>query len=92
MFDFNTKQKTYKVGEYSIGGDPRKAPTAAIGSIFYLGQKNIFRDESKGKIDKEYAEKIIKKQEELASKTGLVPGLEVILSYKDSIKPILDFV
>ncbi|MBY8981506.1 MAG: tetrahydromethanopterin S-methyltransferase subunit H [Candidatus Lokiarchaeota archaeon] len=92
MFNYNIKQKSYKLGKYTIGGDPREAPTAVIGTIFYLRQKNIFKDEAKGEIIKDFAEKLIKDQEELADKTGLVPGLDVILSYEASIKPILDFV
>ncbi len=92
MFKFDVEQKSYRIGKYNIGGDPREAPTAVVGSIFYLRQKNIFKDESKGAIIKDYAEKLIKGQEELADKTGLIPGLDVILSYKECIKPILDFV
>ncbi len=92
MFNFNVKQKSYKVGKYSIGGDPREAPSAVIGTIFYLKQKNIFKDETKGEIIKDFAETLIKDQEELADKTGLVPGLDVIISYETSVKSILDFV
>lgn len=92
MFKFDVEQKSYRIGKYNIGGDPREAPTAVVGTIFYLRQKNIFKDESKGAIIKDYAEKLVKVQEELADKTGLIPGLDVILSYEECIKPILDFV
>jgi len=92
MFDYTIEQKSYQIGKYKIGGDPREAPTAAIGTIFYFKQKNIFKDEAKGEIFKDFAEKLIKDQEELADKTGLIPGLDVILSYDTCIKNILDFV
>lgn len=92
MFKYNVEQKSYKIGKYIVGGDPRSVPTALAGTIFYLKQKKIFRDERKGQINKEYAEKLIKEQEELADKTGLIPLLDVILSFKESIQPILDFV
>jgi len=92
MFNYKVDQKTYKIGKYSIGGDPREAPTAVIGTIFYYRQKDIFKNENEGVIVKEYAEKLIKEKEELADKTGLIPGLDVILSYEASIKPILDFI
>lgn len=92
MFNYKVEQKTYNIGKYSIGGDPRSASTAMVGTIFYYKQKNIFIDEPNGIINKEYAEKVIKDQEELADKTGLVPCLDVILSYESSIKPLLDFI
>jgi len=92
MFRYDVKQKSYKIGGYVIGGDPRAAPTAMFGSIFYSKQKHIFLDEQNGKINREYAETLIRKQEEMADKTGLVPGLDVVLSYEPGIKPILDFV
>jgi len=92
MFKYNVEQKSYNIGKYKIGGDTREVPTAVIGTIFYLRQKGIFRDESKGEIIKDFAEKLVKDQEDMADKTGLTPGLDVILSYEASIKPILDFV
>ena len=92
MLKYGVEQKSYKIGKYEIGGDPRLAPTALIGSIFYLGEKKIFKDERKGIIDKPIAEDLINKQEEIADKTGLIPSLDVVLSYAESIEPILDFV
>ncbi|TFG20337.1 MAG: hypothetical protein EU530_03500 [Promethearchaeota archaeon] len=92
MFNYPVEQKTYKVGKYTIGGDPRSSPTAMVGTIFYYGQKDIFIDEKKGIINKGFAEKLIKDQEEIADKTGLVPCLDVILSFEDAVKPLLDFV
>ena len=92
MFDYQVEQKSYKIGKYSIGGDPRSTPTAVIGTLFYYKQKNIFEDEKNGIIVKDVAEELINKQQELADKTGLVPGLDVILSFEPCIKPILDFV
>ncbi|GAJ20508.1 unnamed protein product, partial [marine sediment metagenome] len=62
MFKYNTEQKSYKLGNYYVGGDPRKTPTALAGTIFYLHQKKIFKDERNGKIDKVYAESLIKRQ------------------------------
>ncbi len=92
MFTYLVEQKTYQVGKYKIGGDPRSAPTTMVGTIFYFKQKHIFKDESKGEIDKNFAAGLIKKEEELADKTGLVPGLDVIVASVPYVKPILDFV
>ncbi len=92
MLKYPIKQKSYKIGKYSIGGDPRETPVALVGTIFYLNQKKIFIDEKHGQINKPYAEKLIRDQEELADKTGLTPLLDVITSYEESIQPILDYV
>jgi N5-methyltetrahydromethanopterin:coenzyme M methyltransferase subunit H len=92
MFKYEIEQKSYNIGKYSIGGDPRKAPTALAGSIFYLGQKNIFLNEKEGTINKDFAANLIKKQEEIADKTGLVPLLDVVISTEQVITPIMDFV
>ena len=92
MLKYGVEQKSYKIGKYTIGGDPRKAPTALVGSIFYLGEKEIFKDERKGIINKKVAENLINKQEEIADKTGLIPLLDVVISYQESLEPILDFV
>jgi tetrahydromethanopterin S-methyltransferase subunit H len=92
MFNYPVEQKSYKVGKYCIGGDIRATPTVMVGTIFYFKQKHIFKDESKGEIDKAFAEGLIKKEEELADKTGLVPGLDVIIASLPCVKPILDFV
>ena len=92
MFKYPIEQKSYKIGKYTIGGHPTKIPVALAGTIFYLNQKKIFIDEEKGQINKEYAEKLIKDQEELADQTGLTPLLDVVTSFEGSIQPILDFV
>lgn len=92
MFDYPVEQKTYKIGKYEIGGDPRSTPTAMVGTIFYFGQKQIFVDEKQGLINKEYAEKLIKDQEEMADKTGLIPCLDLVFSYETAIEPLLNFV
>jgi len=92
MFEYPIGQKTYRIGRYSIGGDPREVPTALAGTIFYFKQKKIFIDERNGIIDKIYAENQIKIMEQMSDKTGLTPLLDVILSFEESIHPILDFV
>lgn len=92
MLKYKAEQKVYKVGKYNIGGDPRETPVAMIGTIFYYNQKHVFKDEKNGIIDVEYAEKLIKDQMELADKTGLTPGLDVIISFESGIKPIVDFI
>ncbi len=92
MFKYPIKQKSYKIGKYKVGGNPQETPVALAGTIFYLKQKKIFFDEKNGQINKPYAEKLIKDQEELADKTDVTPLLDVVTSYKESIHPILDFI
>ncbi|MHA1798073.1 MAG: hypothetical protein ACTSVY_06450 [Candidatus Helarchaeota archaeon] len=92
MLRFKAKQITYKVGRFNIGGDPISTPTALFGSIFYSNQKGIFKNEKKGEINKDFIEKLIKNQEAIADKCGLIPGIDLILSNNLNMKQNLDFI
>ncbi|MBC7318478.1 tetrahydromethanopterin S-methyltransferase subunit H [Candidatus Bipolaricaulota bacterium] len=90
MFKFGD-QKILKIGDVEIGGEPGKKKTVLIGSIFYSGH-NIVEDERKGVFDKEAAEDLIIKQEELSDKSGNPCLLDIIGMSKEAIKKYIDFV
>ncbi|WP_220084827.1 tetrahydromethanopterin S-methyltransferase subunit H [Methanothermobacter tenebrarum] len=90
MFKFGD-QKTLKVGGVEIGGEPGKKSTVLIGSIFYSGH-NIVEDERRGVFDKEAAEDLIRKQEELSDKSGNPCLIDVIGMSEEAIKRYIDFV
>ncbi|MHA1326753.1 MAG: hypothetical protein ACTSRH_05465 [Promethearchaeota archaeon] len=92
MFQFKAKQKEYKLGKYKVGGVPGENPTALAGTIFYAGQKHIFKNQNKGIINKNYTEKLINQLEVQADKTNLTPLLDVLVLNEKLIEPILDFV
>ena len=62
-----------------------------IGSIFYSRHK-IVKDPNKGIFDREKAEKLINKEEELSDTYGIDGILDVVAETKDAIVRYLDFV
>jgi len=91
MWKFKAEQKVFQIGKYKIGGNPSDRPTWMIGSIFYDKHK-IVKDMMKGEFDKQEAERLIKKQEELSDKTGNPHVIDVVAGSSQAIKRYLDFV
>lgn len=69
IFTLHSEQRIFDIGGVKVGGIPGRDPTVLIGTIFYRKQK-IVRDERKGVFDRERAEKMIRRQEELSDITG----------------------
>ena len=91
MFRFKTPRRIFQIGKLRIGGQPGELSTLLIGSIFYKGHK-IVSDAKKGIFDKEAAEKLIKRQEELSDITGNPCMLDVVINSSEAIDKYLDFV
>lgn len=91
MLKFEKEQIVYDVSGIKIGGQPGEYPTVLIGSIFYGGHK-IVEDAKKGIFNKQRAEELIRKQEEMSDITG-VPGiLDVVGEHSEALVKYLDFV
>jgi tetrahydromethanopterin S-methyltransferase subunit H len=73
-----------------VGGIPGKDPTVLIGTIFYQKQK-IVQNEQRGLFDKEQAEKLIRRQEELADITGNPCMLDIEGSTAQSLEKYIRF-
>lgn len=91
MLIFETKQKILEIGNVKIGGQPGELPTILIGSIFYDRHK-IVRDPTEGVFDKNKAEELIKKQEEMSDKTGNPHMLDIVGSSATAIVKYIEFV
>jgi tetrahydromethanopterin S-methyltransferase subunit H len=91
MFKFKTPQKIFQIGKVKIGGQPGQLPTVLIGTIFYEKHK-IVKDPEKGIFDKEKAEDLINRQEELSDLTGNPHGLDVVCTSLESARKYIDFV
>ena len=91
MFKFRAEQKVFTVSGVKIGGQAGENPPVIYGSIFGEGQAKLVEDHKRGIFDKDRAETIIKKQEELADKTGCSAGLDVVIIYPGAIRSYLDF-
>ena len=68
MFRFEKEQKIVNAGGIKIGGQPGEVPTALTGTIFYIGHK-IVEDKKQGIFDKERAEALINRMDELSDMT-----------------------
>ena len=90
MFDLKTEQKIFDVGGVKVGGITGKDPTVLVGTIFYKRQ-NLVEDEFRGIFDKNEAEKLILRQEELSDITGVPSILDVEGSTIESMNNYIEF-
>lgn len=91
MFQFERKQKSFKIGNVRFGGDPGINPTVLIASIFY-SKHSIVKDELKGLIDVARATDLVNDVNELSEKTGNPFALDVIASTSEVMVKYLNFV
>lgn len=91
MLKFEKEQKIYDIAGLKIGGQPGEYPTVLIGSIFYGGHK-IVENAEKGIFNKQRAEELISKQEEMSDVTGIPCILDVVGEHPDALMKYIDFV
>ena len=91
MFKFAREQYVHQVGKVKIGGQPGENPTVLAGTIFYGGHK-VVSDPKAGVFDKEKAEALIKKQEEMSDITGNPCMVQVFSESVEAMKRYIDFV
>jgi len=85
------EQKVYDIAGVKVGGNVGENPTVMIGSIFYKGDKTV-RDEKTGSFNRERAEELISKAEEISERTGLPAMLDVVCSNPENARNYLEFV
>ncbi|MEM2213672.1 MAG: hypothetical protein QXD66_00785 [Candidatus Nezhaarchaeales archaeon] len=88
MFKFEREQLVFDIAGVKIGGQPGENPTVVIGSIFYRGDKLV---DERGGINKEEAEKLIVKYEEICDKVGLSCMLDVVCTNTENARERLEF-
>ncbi len=91
MFRFEREQLVFDIGGVRVGGQPGENPTVVIGSIFYKGDKVVL-DERSGKVDREAAEGLIRRFEEISDRTGLPCMLDVVCTNAENARRYLEFV
>lgn len=91
MFKFDKEQKIFDISGVKIGGQPGQLPTVMIGSIFYFKQK-ILKNDKTGEFDKEQAEYLLRKEDEISKKTGNPRIVDVCASSAEAFPRIIDFV
>jgi tetrahydromethanopterin S-methyltransferase subunit H len=90
MFRFSKEQMVFDIGGVKVGGQPGVNPTVMIGSIFYKGDRNV-QDERSGVINREAAEGLINRLEEVSERTGLPAMLDVVCSNPENTRKYLEF-
>jgi tetrahydromethanopterin S-methyltransferase subunit H len=91
MFKFGREQKVFDIAGVKVGGQPGQLPTVMIGSIFYHKHK-IVGDEKTGDFDREKAEELLKKEEEMSDRTGNPRIVDVCCSWPLAFEKFIDFV
>jgi tetrahydromethanopterin S-methyltransferase subunit H len=91
MFSFKTDQKTYEIAGTRVGGQPGEIPTVLVGSMFYTKHK-IVTDERAGKFDRNAAEALVRKQEELGDKTRNPALIDIVASSPKAVIRYIDFI
>ena len=90
-FKFEKEQAAFEIAGVKIGGQPGEFPMVLIGSIFYEGHK-IVRDAKRGLFDREKAESLINRQEEMTERTGNPNIVDVVGSTSEALVRYIDFV
>lgn len=91
MFKFDKEQAIFDIAGLKIGGQPGQLPTVMVGSIFYHGDK-IVRDEKEGIFDKEKAEELLNKEEEVSARTGNPRIIDVVGAWPKALIKYIDFI
>lgn len=90
MFKFSKEQIVFEISGVKIGGQPGENPTVMIGSIFYRGDKNV-QDEKAGIFNREAAEDLVTRLEEISDRTGLPAMLDIVCSNRENARKYLEF-
>jgi tetrahydromethanopterin S-methyltransferase subunit H len=88
---FDKSQHIFEIGDIKVGGQPGQLPTVLIGSIFYTGHR-IVHDPRKGLFDKNKAEELLEKEEELSLRTGNPRIIDVNGEYPEAMLRYIDFI
>jgi tetrahydromethanopterin S-methyltransferase subunit H len=90
MFRFDKKQEVFEYGNIKVGGQPGEHATVCIGTMFYSRHK-IVSDEDAGVFDREAAETLWKKQEEMSDTTGNPCFNQIVAETNEAMAKYLDW-
>ncbi len=90
MSKFETEQKTYTIGNVTVGGQPGQNPTVLIGSIFF-GKHRIVSDPVKGIFDKDKALLQLEQEARLSAATGNPRFIDPIGETAEAIIRYIEF-
>ena len=85
MFRFEKEQKVWDFNGTKIGGQPGEYPTVLGASIFY-NKHEVVLDDHKGTINKEVAEALWNRCQELSDMTGIKHFIQIIAEYGEAFE------
>lgn len=88
---FEVEQRTFNVAGVEVGGQPSDRPTVLIASIFYQGHR-IVEDEVRGIFDREEAERLLNRVEELSDWTKNPYMVDVVSQTAEAMKRYIEYV
>lgn len=91
MFRFEKRQQIFDICGTKIGGQPGELPTVMMGSIFYRGDK-IVHDEERGIFDRQKAEELLSKENEMSDLYGNPRIVDVVGAWPEALIRYMDFI
>jgi tetrahydromethanopterin S-methyltransferase subunit H len=89
MFQFSKEQKMFNIGNIKIGGQPGVNPPLLIASMFH--NKDRVLQDRKGNFDRQTAQELIKKQEDLSASTGIPSMVAMVANTAEEAQIYIDF-
>jgi tetrahydromethanopterin S-methyltransferase subunit H len=90
LLEYTTPQKTFQIGNVTVGGPSGVQPTVLVGTLFYH-RHDVVLNADKGEINAEEAEKRIRLQEDFSKRTGNPCMLDVVGATPEAIVRNLEF-
>ncbi len=91
MLNFESEQKTFKIDNVKLGGQPGENPIVMIGTVFYAKHAALL-DEKTGKIDKNLIEQELNSFTEIIEETQLQGVIDVVGAYPDALIKECEFI
>ncbi len=89
MFDFQSEQRSFSIGDVQFGGQPGKRRTVMIGSLFYPGH-SIVLDRKSGKIDQSRLDEVLQRLNAAIEETSTPTGIMVYAETGEAMRSHLE--
>jgi len=91
VLKFKSIQRTFRIGNTRVGGQPGELPIVLAGNIFYQGMPEV-TDHEAGVFDQKPVLRWIETAEKLSEKTGVPHFIDVMAMYSKAMKRYVRFV
>jgi len=91
MLNFESEQKTFKIGNVKFGGQPGENPIVMVATVFYAKHAALL-DEKTGKFDKNILEQELNDFTEVIEETQLQGVIDVVGAYPEVLIKECEFI